>query len=89
MEEFVLKPCPFCGGKAEYILNGVYNYGSSQGWEFGITCTGCRVSLPTKHFVVGVSMNNTGEIVIEKDERDKAARMWNRRPSPEALEVTE
>ena len=82
MDEFALEPCPFCGGRAEYILNGVYNYGSSQGWEFGITCTGCRVSLPTKHFVVGVSMNNAGEIVIEKDERAKAARMWNRRPSP-------
>lgn len=89
MEKFVLKPCPFCGSKAEYILNGVYNYGASQGWEFGITCTGCRVSLPAKHFVVGVTMNNAGEIVTEKDERDKAARMWNRRPSPEALEVTE
>lgn len=82
MDKFSLKPCPFCGSKAEYALGGIYNYGASQGWEFGITCTGCRVSLPTQHFVVGVSMNNAGEIVIEKDERGKAAQMWNRRPSP-------
>lgn len=89
MDKFALNPCPFCGGKAEYILSGVYNYGGSQGWEFGIACTGCRVSLPTKHFALGVLFNNAGEIVIKKDERDKAAKMWNRRVVPEAREVTE
>lgn len=83
MDEFALKPCPFCGGKAEYIINGVYHYGGSQGWEFGIACTGCRVSLHTKHFTLGVLFNNAGEIVIEKDERDRAVKMWNRRTDHE------
>lgn len=82
MDKFALKPCPFCGGKAEYILNGAYNYGGSQGWEFGIACTVCRVSLPAKHFAAGVSLDNAGEIVIETDECEKVIQMWNRRAAP-------
>lgn len=89
MNEFALKPCPFCGGKAEYILNGSYNHGASQGWEFGIICTSCMVSLPRTRFFLTASLDNAGEIVIEKDERDIAAKMRNRRVVPEAREVTE
>ena len=89
MDEFALEPCPFCGGRAEYILNGIYKNGASLSWEFDVACTGCMASSSRMRFVVTISWNNSVGIVFEKDERDKAAKMWNRRVVPEAREVTE
>lgn len=83
MDKFALKPCPFCGGKAEYIVNGIYRRGESLGWEFNVVCTGCMVSMPRTRFVVTVSWDNSKGIVLEEDDRDKAAQMWNRRAEHE------
>ena len=88
-DEFALDSCPFCGDRAEYILNGIYKNGASLNWEFGVACTGCKASPSRMQFVVTISWSNSVGIVFEKDERDKAAKMWNRRVVPEAREVTE
>lgn len=79
MSEIKLKPCPFCGGKAEYLITENYNRGTTQGWKFGIHCTKCMVSLPTRDFTVTVDLCGSGELLSLKDEREKAADMWNRR----------
>lgn len=79
MSEIKLKPCPFCGGKAEYLITENYNLGRTQGWKFGVACTKCMVALPMRDFTVTVDFTIDGEIVSKKDERKKAADMWNRR----------
>ena len=79
MDEIKLKPCPFCGGEAVYIIYKNYIQITTHKWQFGIKCTNCMVELPVRDFIVAVDMNSNGEIVSTEDERGKAAYMWNRR----------
>lgn len=52
-----LKPCPFCGGKAEYHENCIdVEFGS----EFWIRCTQCGCSFQTG------DVNDTHDKVVEK-----------------------
>lgn len=74
-----LKPCPFCGGKAQYLISSNYSCGVTHGWKFGINCTNCLVALPMQDFIVTADLTANGEIVFDKDDRKTAARMWNRR----------
>lgn len=83
MDEIQLKPCPFCGGEAVYIIYKNYIRGTAHEWQFGIKCTNCMVELPVRDFIVTADMNSNGEIVFIKDERGKAADMWNRRAEHE------
>lgn len=83
MEEIELKPCPFCGGKAEYKIDKSYKWGTTRGWQFGIKCTNCMMELPMRDFVVTVDLESNGEIAFDKDDRKKAADMWNRRAEHE------
>lgn len=79
MDEIKLKPCPFCGGEAVYIIDKNYIRCTAHEWQFGIKCTNCMVELPVRDFIVTVGMKSNGEIVFTKDDRKKAADMWNRR----------
>lgn len=79
MDGIELKPCPFCGGKAEYIINSNYERCTTHGWQFGIKCTNCMIELPMRDFIVTADLKSNGEIVFAKDDRKKAADMWNRR----------
>lgn len=83
MEEIELKPCPFCGGKAEYKINKNYEWGTTHGWQFGIKCTNCMMELPMRDFVVTVNLESNGKIAFDKDDRKKATDMWNRRTDNE------
>ena len=83
MDEIKLKPCPFCGGKAEYIINTNYERCTTHGWKFGIKCTNCMTELPIKDFIVTVDLESNGKIAFAKDDRKKAADMWNRRAEHE------
>lgn len=89
MDEFALEPCPFCGGKAEYSVKSNYSRGAMHGWKFGVECTQCLVALPMQDFTVTIHLTASGEIVFDQDDREAAAKMWNRRVIPEAREVTE
>lgn len=73
-----LKPCPFCGGEAEYRVNN--NGYSANGIiiSFGIVCPKCDVKLP-KNYIVKLHMDSTGEIVFGEDEREDAVAKWNER----------
>ena len=83
MDEIKLKPCPFCGGKAEYFISSNYSRGVTHGWKFGINCTNCLVALPMQDFTVTADLTANGEIVFDQDDREVAARMWNRRAEHE------
>lgn len=83
MDEIKLKPCPFCGGKAEYFISSNYSRGVTHGWKFGINCTNCLIALPMQDFTVTADLTANGEIVFAEDDRKKAADMWNRRAEHE------
>ena len=83
MDEIKLKPCPFCGGVAEFFETRHYDRGTKRGWGFGIHCVDCMVALPKADFSILADLACSGEIVLDPDEREKAAQMWNRRADHE------
>lgn len=82
MDELELKPCPFCGGEAAVIAN-VGCAGAARGdyraWEFGVVCLDCNISLPRHNYRLSARLAKCGRIVVEQDERQEAADLWNRR----------
>ena len=68
MEEFELKPCPFCGGHARFVYD-------LDGWPTGVYCvrckTVCKWGLPEKR-------NEAAGVVM-----DELAKRWNGRPGGE------
>lgn len=79
MQEIKLKKCPFCGGLAGFLVIRIYSQAVKHSWEFTVYCTDCGVRLPKEDFRVQVGLNDNGGIVLDPDERKKAADMWNRR----------
>lgn len=74
-----LKPCPFCGGKAEVGRKANFKSSDRLGWEFGVRCKNCHASTPQQHYKLAIDMDLSGEIVVVVDEREKAIAAWNRR----------
>lgn len=66
-----LKPCPFCGGKAELTLRRA---------TWSVHCTECRVI--GKSVEVGDPINSL-PIDMILDGADKASKLWNRRSNDE------
>ena len=74
-----LKPCPFCGGEAEFITKSKFTRGVGVvGYTFVIECRSCGVSLP-KTYTTEFSLNKNGEFTPNRDEREIAVDLWNRR----------
>ena len=69
---------PVLRGKAEYFISSNYSRGVTHGWKFGINCTNCLITLPMQDFTVTADLTANGEIVFDQDDRETAARMWNR-----------
>jgi Lar family restriction alleviation protein len=59
----VLKPCPFCGGEADFLTE---NFGAKV-W---VVCTDCGVQ---------TLKEDTNLIVFGKGGKDRAIEAWNRR----------
>ena len=74
-----LKPCPFCGGEAEYLIQSHSASGNDRGWMFGIRCKKCNVTTPKRNFELVARLCEDGQIHITKDERGEAADLWNGR----------
>lgn len=74
-----LKPCPFCGGEAKFLIKLHSERGITRGWEFGIYCTKCDVTTPKTCYKLEVQLNGAGQIDITEDERQQAIEAWNRR----------
>lgn len=79
-----LKPCPFCGSKAEIIDCNVYADKAKK-----IRCTGCKVYTPP---ILIDHPANSSKTYPELDEstrytaeqaEEKAAEYWNRRATDE------
>ena len=79
-DEIKLKLCPFCGGKVVFKVISTYeNKGLMRiGFNFKIKCINCGVTLPYSYETM-LKFKDNGEIFIESDDREKAARDWNRR----------
>ena len=72
-----LKPCPFCGKKAEFRTNTTETNGENFKYRFNIRCRNCEMN--SSH-IYGVEITfRNGDFVIIEDERDKAVEEWNRR----------
>lgn len=72
-----LKPCPFCGKKAEFRTNTTGTNGENFMYRFYIRCSNCGMN--SSH-IYGVEITfRNGDFVIIEDERDKAVEEWNRR----------
>ena len=72
-----LKPCPFCGKKAEFRTNTTGTNGQNFKYRFNIRCRNCGMN--SSHiYDVEITFRN-GDFVIIEDERDKAVEEWNRR----------
>ena len=74
-----LKPCPFCGGRAEFSKNSNSSSGGERGWAFGIRCKKCGIETAKRSYVLKVNLGSDGEIRVTEDERGLAAAAWNGR----------
>lgn len=73
-----LKPCPFCGGEAAFIVKEHKSSHYSIGCIFKIECLDCGLKLP-QMFDLEFSLTKHGEINPITNERDKAVAIWNNR----------
>ena len=76
---YELKPCPFCGGKAKFLVKCYTERGITRGYSFGIYCTKCDITTPKTNYSIEFKLNDCGEIEVTKDERLLAIEAWNRR----------
>lgn len=74
-----LKPCPFCGGKAKFVVKSTESGNGKVGFGFAIQCSKCHLTHPNTVDAVRMSFNENGEIEIVDDGRGFAKSEWNRR----------
>lgn len=72
-----LKPCPFCGKLPVVERTGTLDGKFGIDFRFRIRCIECGAIPSGAAGKVSVTLNRKGEIVIEEDEREKAAGAWN------------
>ena len=78
IKENSLKPCPFCGGEAEFVtdISGYQN--DSRIICFHIQCKECEIEYPKRYEII-LHLGSHGEILADVDERKNALEAWNRR----------
>lgn len=77
-----LRPCPFCGGRAQPIITSTTSGpgGADVGKEFVIECSGCNLRSPKKYqYSISIDIEAESGIKVRKDERLKAITEWNTR----------
>lgn len=78
-EKVELKPCPFCGGEAKFLVKVSTERGIIRGWNFGIYCSKCDITTPKTNYILEIQLDEMGEIITVIDERPLAIEAWNRR----------
>lgn len=78
--ELKLKPCPFCGGKAAFIVTG--NIGRVLSYEYGIefevSCDSCGANRRGGYKIRHMFLDNGTSKIVE-DDRKQAVKEWNSR----------
>lgn len=70
----LLKPCPFCGGRA-----WIQTYDMEWGCEARVVCGECHVATSREYEPGRVTLTTTGEDVTRLLAMDQAIKTWNRR----------
>lgn len=73
-----LKPCPFCGGRANFRTTSISHCGHTVGYKFIIGCTRCGTNIADCEGEVEIAFRD-GELVVKTDDREKCIEVWNRR----------
>ena len=77
---YTLKPCPFCGGDAEFRQTA---YGTAEGnsvkLTFRVECKKCSATAPKSYGSVSINFGIEGLLNIWHDDREQAVKEWNRR----------
>ena len=75
-----LKPCPFCGGNAEFKTDSMNAYDGKLSVKFHIECRDCHSSFPACYEYININLDTNGELDLLADNRQKAIDAWNKRP---------
>ena len=81
-ENYVLKPCPFCGGKAEFITIHNKSNHTSVGFNYTIACSSCSCTPIRLAGEMNVFLDKDGEVKITEASAIKKQNMiakWNTR----------
>lgn len=78
MSEIKLKPCPFCGGEAVFVITTHSSSHHDVRFNFSIQCSGCYTRLP-KDYSLTLRLDTDGNILTTSDGRKSAEEAWNRR----------
>ena len=84
IREIFLKPCPFCGGKAEFYVKGHSASEMKSYWRIGVYCTKCNLTSP-KLYSLTLALGTNAEFQTIEDERQRAVDDWNRRADNEQI----
>ena len=82
MEKIKLKPCPFCGGKATFVVKSNESSHYGAGFDFEVGCEKCKIVFPGR-YKMRFTLSRNGELDILTDERKSAADKWNKRAGQE------
>ena len=74
-----LKPCPFCGGKAEFIDTDARYARQSCFVYFKIKCKKCLTEPQGAFGYIAFNLRANGEFNVWHDDRPDAIAKWNRR----------
>ena len=74
-----LDNCPFCGKKAGFERSEVGVNSGCALIYFRIKCKSCGATAPGAYGYVSVSLSVEGEVNVIHDDREEAAKAWNRR----------
>lgn len=78
VKKIELKPCPFCGGKADFKTKSNLSRHWEVGFDFTIKCSECDIEIPSTYRVTLI-LGRGGQLNEIIDERQKAMDDWNRR----------
>jgi len=73
-----LKPCPFCGGKPDFLATKYMADTFCTGIVFSLVCNNCGGSI-SRSYCMTIRLNKDGSLYIEADNRQRAIEEWNKR----------
>ena len=81
-----LLPCPFCGGKAIFVVKSNISNHQGVGFDYNIECSSCGCSPTKKNAEMHIFLNKDGEVKITDASivtRNSMIEAWNTRTPKE------